>query len=270
MQGFLKIVALSGVVMISSATLFAQRLAVAKNVDISIEQNKAIIHYDIKSRKQGSTHLVDMKFIDEDYNLITPTLLSGNVGPYIPGGTNRTIEWDITNDVQLLGSRITPVIFIDGTSKQFSNTGGPRNAFLSILLPGMGDYFVADRRIMKFKPYMRTISSLGLIGLGMVVGNQRYREEGTWQTVLKADAWRYSGSDRFFERYFEGDIHYYWFKGDKEVLISLGAAIWAADIIWVLAKGSSNVRFMKASNRGSDFKLGYQPGGASLQYSYTF
>ncbi|MFH0758350.1 MAG: hypothetical protein V2B15_13765 [Bacteroidota bacterium] len=264
------IIVLAGLVLTSQGKLSGQRLAVPKNVDITIHQNRAIIHYDIKVRKPGSTHLVDLKFLDEDFNLVTPALITGDIGPHIPGGPDRIIEWDITNDIQNLGSDLAPVLFIDGKSKQFSNTGGPGNAFLSLLLPGLGDYFVADRRMITIKPYIRTLSSLGLIGLGAYLGNQRYQAEGEYRLVLKADYYRYEGMDRYWLRYFEGEMQYAWFRGDKEVFISLGAAFWAADIIWVLAKGSNNVRFMKATIKGSDFHLGYVPGGAALQFSYTF
>lgn len=263
-------IAFAGLLLAAPAGLLAQRPAMVKNIEIGIRENKAVISYDIKSRDKGSLHNIHLEFIDEDYNLVTPSLLSGHVGSGIQSGTGRTIEWDITNDVQLLGSRITPVFFVDGISKQYSNTGGSGYAMLSFLMPGLGDYFVADRRVMKFKPYMRTVSSLGLIALGLYVGEQRYRAEGTWRTVLKADSWRYTGEERYFERFFEGEIQYLWFKGDKELLISLGAAIWAADIIWVLAKGSNNSKFIRKSSEGSGMNLGYCPGGLCLQYHYTF
>jgi hypothetical protein len=250
--------------------LAAQRIAVAKNVDITISQNTAFIHYDIRSRKTEMQHRVDLKFLDENYNLVNPSLLSGDIGANIPAGKGRIIEWDINHDIQSLESDVTPVLFVDGISSQYSNTGGPRNAMLSLIMPGLGDYFVADTRLMKFKPYMRTLSSLGLIGLGVYLGNQRYRAEGEYRLVLKADEWRYTGMDKFWERYFEGDIQYAWFKGDQEVFIAMGAAIWAADVIWVLAKGTNNVRFLKSTTRESQFHLGYIPGGAALQFNYTF
>ncbi len=276
MKGLKHMVCLAGMVFLFSANLHAQRLPLAKNLDITIDQNKAIIHYDIKTRKQGTFHRVDLKFLDEDYHLVSPTLLIGDIGPNISAEKNRTIEWDITNDVQLLGSNITPVLFVDGTSKQFSNTGGPRNALLSLLLPGLGDYFVADRRMMTFKPYMRTITSLGFIGFGYWLGEQRYPGEGEYQTFVRltrvpndiGPGNHYE--ETFYEKYVEGETQYFLFKGDKEVFMSLGAAIWAADIIWVLAKGSNNVKFLNATTKGSDFHLGYIPGGAAMQFSYTF
>jgi len=152
-----------GLLLITSANLSAQRIAKVKNVEIEVQQNKALIHYDIKSSGKGSGHSVHLKFLDKQYNLTTPNTLSGDVGANISNGINKTIEWDITNDFQLLGSEIRPVLFVDGVSKEFSSPGGPGNAFFSILMPGLGDYFVADHRLMHFKPYLRTISSLGLI-----------------------------------------------------------------------------------------------------------
>jgi len=276
MTGFTHIVRLAAVLFVFSVNLHGQRVPVAKNIDITIEQNRAIIHYDIKSKVPGSVHNVDLKFLDKDYRLVTPTLLSGDVGSDIPGEANRKIEWDISNDVQLFGSNITPVLFVDWTSKQFSSTGGPRNALLSMLLPGLGDYFVADSRMMTFKPYMRTISSLGLIALGYWAGEQRYHAEGTYEpfahrTPVRNDYGRVIGYEKvFIDEYIEGDLQYQFFKGDREVLIGLGAAIWAVDIIWVLARGTNNVKFINASSKGSDFNLGYVPGGAAMQFSYTF
>jgi len=272
MGDYHKILLVLGSFFLFSTPMTGQRKPVAKNVNIEIQQNKAIIQYDIKSRVEGSTHLVFLNFIDEEYRLITPNTLSGNVGPEISSGDRNTIEWDITNDIQQLESKITPVIFIDGVSKQFSNTGGPRNALLSLILPGLGDYFVADHKMMTFKPYMRTLSSLGLIGLGIYAGNQRYFAEGYYRTVETVVGTYYQQfpADKYKEVYMEGDLQYWLFKGDKEVFISLGAAIWFADIIWVLAKGSNNEKFLKASTKGSDFKLGYHQGNVSLNYSYTF
>ena len=250
--------------------LHAQRPALAKDVSISVEQNRAIISFDLHARKTPSTHLVQLSFIDEQNNVLWPTSLSGSVGGNIESGSRLAIEWDITDDYQQMSSMITPVIFVDGLSRQYSNTGGPKNALLSLMVPGLGDYFVADHRIMHFKPYFRTISSLGLIALGLYAGNQRYHAEGEYKLFLKPDSWRYEGSDRFFEKYVEGDMQYLWFKGDQELLISLGAAIWLADVIWVFAKGSNNQKFINASRKDSGLRLGYVPGGMSINYSVHF
>ena len=126
--------------------------------------------------------------------------------------------------------------------------------------------------------FCHTHRSVCLVNLAGTDLNKRYLgssffevlSEGEYQMFLKPDAWRYEGSDRFFEKYVEGDLQYLWLKGDQEILISLGAAIWLADVIWVFAKSSNNIKFINATRQGSGLKLGYLPGGMSLNYSYVF
>lgn len=250
--------------------LSAQRPVVAENISIRVEGTTAMISYDLPVRKHPADHLVQLSFIDEQNNLIIPSSLSGEVGAGIAPGTDRVIRWELNKDFRQLENMITPVIFVDGLSKQYSNTGGARNVLLSLLMPGLGDYFVADYRIMTFKPYLRTLSSLGLIALGVYAGSQRYNAEGAYELFLKPDSWRYEGDDRFFEKYVEGDLQYYWFKGDQELFIALGAAVWLADVVWVFAKGSNNEKFLRASRKGAGLNLGYAPGGLMLQYTCQF
>jgi len=118
-------------------------------------------------------------------------------------------------------------------------------------------------------PRFRTISSLGLIGLGIYAGNQRYRAEGYYKSVLIVSS-QWGSPDRYKEVYEEGDQQYWLFKGDSEIFISLGAAIWLADVIWVLARGTNNKNFLKELQRGSNVTLGYHEGNVNLKYSVTF
>lgn len=249
--------------------LEGQQIPHATKVSISVDQNRALIHYKIKTQIPEAAHRIELQFLDDSYNLIQPKMLSGDIGHVIPGETDKTITWDITRDMKLLGTRVTPVLFVNGKSKQFSNTGGPGNAWLSLLLPGLGDYFVADQKMMTFKPYMRTISSLGLIGLGLYAGSQRTYEIEV-RRYIRPGVEYYEGDDRFYYKEVQGDPINQWFKWDKEVFLIAGATIWAADILWVLAKGTNNAKFLNSFSGPSDFKLGYVPGGAAFQYAYTF
>ena len=212
---------LLGLCLLFSAALSAQRIAKVKNVEIEIQQNKALIHYDIKSSSAGSLHSVNLNFIDDYYNIVKPVSLAGDVGSNVVSGSDKTIEWDIKNDFQLLRSKIQPVIFVDGLSKEFNSRGGPTNALLSVIMPGLGDYFVADHRLMHFKPYFRTISSLGLIGLGIYAGNQRYRAEGHYETVWRTSSGSGTPPGFYRDEYVEGDMQYWLLKGTRKYLSPL-------------------------------------------------
>lgn len=260
----------AGLLLITPANLMSQRLAKVKNIDLGVEQNKAIIQYDLKSSDKSSMHSVQLKFLDKEFNLVTPVSLSGDFGSHVYCGTEKAIKWDILSDQELMGADITPVIFVDGVSKEFNRAGGPGYAALSLLIPGLGDYFVADHRMMKFKPYLRTLSSLGLIGLGIYADQQRYLTDGQYISVLRADSWRYTGFDRYVDVWEEGEYQYWLFKGDKELFITMGAVVWISDIIWVMVRGSNNKKFLKELNKGSEFSLGYQNGGMGFKYNLTF
>ena len=54
-----------GALLLISVSMFSQRKPVAMNVSIEIRQNNAVVNYEIASRKQGSTHLVFLNFMDD-------------------------------------------------------------------------------------------------------------------------------------------------------------------------------------------------------------
>ncbi len=270
MRHYLMKIPFFGLLLATSTMIFGQRITRVRYLGMEIHQNRAIISFDLISREEGSVHSVQLKFLDKQYNLVTPTKLSGDVGANIHSGEKKSIEWEISGDYDFAGSTITPVLFVDGLSKEFNKPGGPGNAAFSLLMPGLGDYFVADHRMMYFKPYLRTVSSLGLIGLGIYAGSQRYHAEGEYIRVLRADQWRRTGDDRFKWVYREGDLQYWWFKGDKEVFIAMGAAIWAYDFIWVLVRGGNNKRLLEELNRNSNITLGYFNGDLGFKYCLTF
>ena len=132
-------------------------------------------------------------------------------------------------------------------------------------MPGLGDYFVADYHTLKFKPYYRTLISYGLIGMGIYLDKLRYREEGHWENMLRGNA----HNSWYEEEYIEGPIHYPLFKGDKELLIAMGAAVWFYDVIWVFAKGSNNTKIL-SSLKKTNLSFDYNNKGLNINFFYDF
>ena len=129
------------------------------------------------------------------------------------------------------------------------HNGGPVNALYSILIPGLGDYFVKDSRSMIIKPYMRTISTLGLVGLGIIASQKR--EMVPIMSVRYINVRYDSNNDGAIDgrdnlRYTEvpiviGKERKVWlFENDAEVFFITGIIMWGADVIWVFAKGTEN------------------------------
>jgi hypothetical protein len=134
--------------------------------------------------------------------------------------------WDFSQDMRKIDVELHPYL-IAGDISSHNFRSGPEAALFSLLVPGLGNYFVSDTRSQTIKPWMKTIGALGLIALGTYAANERYRDEPSL----------YGPSDKKWK---EGDWHYKFFSSDAEIIIGLGAAIWVADIILVAIQGQHN------------------------------
>jgi hypothetical protein len=121
-------------------------------------------------------------------------------------------------------------------------------------VPGLGDYFVADPGQMSFKPWFRTASSLGLIGMSIIALDKRTKTN-IYTTTLSG------------EKLTEVVTSYWLFNNDAELFLFTGSAIWIGDIIWVSSKGKLN---QKLSTAGVDAGVTYIPGGMGVTFNIHF
>jgi hypothetical protein len=138
--------------------------------------------------------------------------------------------------------RMRPIL-IQNASVYFEKHGkGPQSAFFSMVFPGMGDHRVADPRNMILKPFLRSASSIGLIGAGIVALNKR----------VKIDAYReYEPGFEHHPIFHPARTEYWIFPRDAEVFIGAGVSVWLADIFWVYAQGRINENMLKCFKNNS-------------------
>jgi hypothetical protein len=206
------------------------------NIQVDIKENKVHIHYDIVNSVPVNDHRVDLLLLDQRFDYFDPGELSGDIGEGISGGDGKTIVWDAMADRFDFSRKVTPQIYLDWEKK-----GGPSNAFLSLLLPGLGDYFVADSREMTIKPWMRSLSALGFMTMGIIANSNR--ESVPLYTYSDVEYIDSETGDYIQDR--ENVIYghktdYWLFNSDAEVFLGVGAAIWIADILWVAIQGFKN------------------------------
>ncbi|MGC9342833.1 MAG: hypothetical protein ACP5E3_09040 [Bacteroidales bacterium] len=239
-----------------------------ENVELEIKNNKVHIFYDIKNSNKDF-HDVKLNFINEDFYPVLPYALKGDIGDSISPGTNKMIEWDISKDLPALDSEIRPNVIVDGKQSLGFNGAGPEFALASLLIPGLGDYFVADVSDMKFKPYLRTASVYGLITLGVLAKNNRTKDPDKVVPYNTTSQSRFRDDpDLIKDRVYEvGKTNYWLFPADSEFFLGAAAVIWIGDIIWVAARGNVN---KKLRNSLPDFSVSQVPGGATFNLSYTF
>ena len=238
--------------------LFAQKKAKISNVKYDLMVNSLIVQYDLLSKSDEKKDVL-LFFWDNDYNPIVPRSLKGDVGLNVPTGKSKQIQWNLLQDNYMIAGRLKPELIL---KDEFYGRGSSMNAFYSVLIPGLGDYFVADHKTMLFKPYLRTTVTLSLMGLGIRATQLRTRESiySYWVNPRTGrEELRFTGN---------GDYKYWLFPYDNYVFLSAGAALWIYDIIWVATRGGRNAKLNKAFR---NFDLNYDSNsGAVVKYRLNF
>jgi hypothetical protein len=232
-----------------------QTKATIENVDFLLENNMIIVNYDIK----GSSHLevfkIDLKFVTNTNEVIIPVNMKGDVGAPVLGGTHRTIYWDIVADQLEISGTLRAVVTIMDSEFFY---GGPSNALLSTLVPGLGGYFVEKNKI---RSVVTTVSACGLIAYGIIQKNlsDNFYEDyksGTDPSEISAN---YDKANRAHHNYY--------------IATRVGATIWITDIAWVAYKGLQNKK--KAQNsllfsKDRSLGVGMMNNGLVVKYSLNF
>jgi hypothetical protein len=222
--------------------------AYVDNIRMSVRTGKIYVTYDLVDKNADRLHEIDLIFKSETGELRQAISLSGDIGNSVTAGQDKTIVWDIHKDMRTLSGKMSPQIILDHSAFSSRYYGGPENAWYSLLMPGLGDTRVADPEGMIIKPWVRTVSSWGLISLGVAASINRSRNEGHIETYLPGYGWydddlTYDAS--LEKRYVEGSVQYWLFRRDAEIFFVGGLAIWAADIIWVYTRGKANQKLIR-------------------------
>ena len=246
-----------------------------ENLRLDYAGGMVLIHYDLISNHAGDTSYISIFFSDAGLdNRVYPRTVSGDIGTGIVPGTGKLIVWDAAADKAAFDLPLKCNIMVNEVLGD-GKTGGPAFALVSLAVPGLGDYFVAAPGGMSVKPWYRSAAALGATGLGIWSALEREDEmrliPGHWATDVKwstgetittwvPDKWVISGTD------------YHLFPSDAEVLIGIGAAIWMADVFWVMNRGLHNQKVARLT--ADPFRIQTEPFLAScqgtLQYGIRF
>jgi len=138
----------------------------------------------------------------------------------------------------------------------YKGTGGPSNAWLSLLVPGLGDHRVTYGK----KSGLGTaLCTYGLIGAGVGCKLHSNSEYDKYHAATQPS---------------EIDKHYNTanlYNGLFYACVGAGAAVWVYDIIWVWYKGAQNKKTQKAWKQ-SHLSFYYTPefGASGLTYTLKF
>jgi len=225
------------------------------NIKFTNQNNLLTITYDLPDGGKDVFYTVNLKVVDSSSHLIAnPVSLTGDVGRGISGGPHKTIQWAYTKDSVKLSQRLG--IFID--ADPVIARGGPANALKSLIVPGLGDYYVYGK---KGNPaFLITIAAYGCVGYGvynLLQANNTYSqyEKATHQTDI----------DNYFNQATQQ-------RSTGTTFVTIGAVIWGADVLNVLLKGITNQHVKNSGPKSAklDWNLNVSPYGPGFNLTYKF
>jgi hypothetical protein len=234
--------------------IIPQSKAKISDVDFSLVNDQIVINYNITGSLPKEVMTISLKFITETNQEIIPKTTMGDIGPNIRGDGAKIIIWDIMKDQLEISGVLKANVTIDYSKILYS---GPSNALLSILIPGLGGYFVDEHKV---RAVFTTISTVGLMAYGLTQKKQadKYYKDYNESTVP-------SEIQDMYDKANTAQHNYY-------ISTRAGAAIWILDVVWVTFKGIHNKKAAKSFSAYSNdgIKLYYVNNGLQLGYSVSF
>jgi hypothetical protein len=234
---------------------FSQTKAKITDVDFQLEDRYLVVNYNITGALPKEQMTIQLKFINEKNEEIIPKTVTGDVGTKFYTDGMKAILWDIVADQVLLSGNLKASVTITYSKIIYS---GPSNAFLSVLIPGLGGYFV-DKH--KARAVLTTISTVGLLAYGFtqkLQSDKSYKEYGASKVPADIQS-SYDKANGAHKNYLNA--------------VRIGAGLWAFDIFCVTIRGIHNKKDAKSaytsfSNDG--LRLYHVNNGLQLGYSVSF
>lgn len=234
---------------------YCQTNAKITDVDFYLDGSNIIVNYNISGSLPKEHMTIELRFMTENNEIIIPKTVTGDVGTRLFGDGMKTIQWDIVADKAVLSGNIKASVTIKSSKILY---GGPSNAFLSVVVPGLGGYFVEPN---KTRAVITTISTLGLLGYGI---SQKHKANDYYDQYNASDI--PSEIESLYNQANEANHKFY-------IATGIAAGIWAFDIIWVAVKGFQNQDETKSYYRAftnDGLRLNYVNNGLQLRYSVSF
>jgi hypothetical protein len=244
------------------------------NIRTEMTERALVIRYHLASPDPKSLHEVFLTVVDNRGNAVRPDSVYGDLGTSVAAGPDKTITWEIYKEFDVVYGNFTPVLTLDPASGR-KHAGGPEYAALSLLVPGLGDYFVADPKNLVIKPWQKTAFTAGMLGLSWLALNKRVEVPA----VVMPPGWYYyypTPDASYVEQIYidhewvsePARTEYWLFNHDAEIIFGIGIASWLFDAIWVTRKGVVNNRVRRSVFHQTS--LIPARGGFYLTYTITF
>lgn len=206
---------------VSNLCAYSQKV---ENVDFTVKDNVVVITYDLTNCPTRESYDIELTIIN-DNNTIKAISITGDIKKVSPG-KNKRIEWNVLSDKSELKGQIQIMVEIEHTYST-KITGGPSNAFLSVLLPGLGDHFIDKKN--------DTWYYISALYLGTAYYAYSFKIESGRYYAQYHSATTQPEIDEAYKKANSSYLNY-------QLLFGAAGAILLADVIHVTSKGFKNRR----------------------------
>ncbi|MBO0935275.1 hypothetical protein J2I47_01815 [Fibrella sp. HMF5335] len=165
------------------------------NVRVDLDTNRVKVLYDATGMTPHDSVYIQVE--SRERGLLHAVTVTGDVGTEVLSGRNKTIYWDYRLDGIHLDDaiRVTVLVKQPGqlvSKEQVTVGGGPTNALLSVLAPGVGTIFVQPNRKIGLRPLL-TGAYVGLWIYGLARKSQStdrydlYTRQLNWADYTEAN-----------------------------------------------------------------------------------
>jgi hypothetical protein len=226
-----------------------------KNIKFTRQKDVLFITYDLAQGGSDNFYTVDLTVVDSvTHSIIVAKSAKGDIGKAVKGGEHRQIEWEYLKDSVQLSTRFSVVL----TAERHTAGGGPANALRSVIVPGWGDYYVYKK---KGNPaWIITAVSYGCVGYGVYNMMQATKNYNSYHSAVEQ-----SDLDNYYNKAVAQ-------QNTGSMFITIGAAVWAADVVNVLIKGMSNSGYKHSHKQTSNlnWNLNIYNNAPGLNLTYKF
>ncbi|WP_128547001.1 hypothetical protein [Larkinella soli] len=221
---------LTGLLLLTAAALYGQPSGgsdpVISNLRVEVNEERVKVQYDVAGI--GPQDSVSIRVERRSGGFFSPKTVTGDVGKGVPPGENKTIYWDYRLDGVRIDEEIrVTVVVIPSNRSERAVGGGPANALLSALVPGLGNIRVQPGRKVGLRPLI-TVAFGGMLTYGLVQRSRSRDQYALYQQQPDAPTAEpyYQKSARHRHRYL--------------IATRAAALVWAADVTYTALKGYKN------------------------------
>jgi len=232
--------------------VFGQKVhqALITNLQITQEEDRVKITYDAADLLKSDSVFVRAQ--SRTKGLINVTAVTGAVGKGQQSGKGKVIYWDIQKDGALIDGEMAITVVTESINNQSGSVGGgPANALLSVLVPGLGNVMVQPNHRIGFRPLI-TVAYGGLLIYGLSQRSQSNKQYQLYQSQTLEEQ-----AEPYYTKANQARHQYL-------IATRAAAAILVADVVYTAIKGTSNLKKQRAQ-----LSLGFQQNTPLIGFRYT-